>query len=77
MTPKQHFRRLQFKLEIAEFGMGLPSDRERIGECECCGEQKPLNFITTPLGHKTWECKEYTVEWDGDSDGFNEQAGGY
>jgi hypothetical protein len=77
MTPKQHFRRLQFKLEIAEFGMGLPSDRERIGECECCGEQKPLNFITTPLGHKTWECKECTAEWGGDSDGFNEQQGGY
>ena len=77
MTPKQHFRRLQFKLEIAEFGMGLPSDRERIGECECCGEQKPLNFITTPLGHKTWECIECTTEWDGDSDGYNEQQGGY
>ena len=62
MTPKEHFRRLQFKLEIAESGMGLPLGRERIGECECCGEQKPLNFITTPLGHKTWECKECTVE---------------
>jgi hypothetical protein len=53
------------------------ADYERIGECDCCGKQKPLNFITTPLGHKTWECKECTVEWDGDSDGFNEQAGGY
>jgi len=77
MTPKQHFRRLQLRLEIAEFGMGMPLDRERIGECDCCGEQKPLNLITTPLGHKTWECKECTTEWDGDSDGFTEQAGGY
>ena len=32
MTPKQHFRRLQFKLEIAEFGMGMPLDRERVKE---------------------------------------------
>jgi hypothetical protein len=32
MTPKQHFRRLQFKLEIAEFGMGMPFDRERVNE---------------------------------------------
>jgi len=77
MTPKQHFRRLQLRLEIAEFGMGMPLDRERIGECDCCGEQKPLNLISTPFGHKTWECKECTVEWDGDSDGFDEQAGGY
>ena len=66
MTPKQHFRALQIRLEIAEFGMALPLDRERIGECDCCGKQKPLNFITTPLGHKTWECKECTVEWDGE-----------
>jgi len=32
MTPKQHFRALQFKLEIAEFGMGMPLDRERVKE---------------------------------------------
>ena len=32
MTPKQHFRRLQLKLEIAEFGMGMPLDRERVKE---------------------------------------------
>jgi len=77
MTPKQHFRRLQFKLEIAEFAQKAAENTTGFGTCDCCGEQKPLNFITTPLGHKTWECKECTVEWDGDSDGFNEQAGGY
>jgi len=32
MTPKQHFRRLQLRLEIAEFGMGMPLDRERVKE---------------------------------------------
>jgi len=32
MTPKQHFRALQFKLEIAEFGMALPYDAERVKE---------------------------------------------
>ena len=32
MTPKQHFRALQIRLEIAEFGMGMPSDRERVKE---------------------------------------------
>jgi len=25
-------------------------------------------LITTTLGHKTWECKECTTEWDGDSE---------
>ena len=51
MTPKQHFRRLQLRLEIAEFGMGMPLDRERIGECDCCGEQKPLKAISLSLIH--------------------------
>ena len=32
MTPKQHFRALQLRLEIAEFGMGMPLDRERVKE---------------------------------------------
>ena len=32
MTPKQHFRSLQIRLEIAEFGMGMPLDRERVKE---------------------------------------------
>ena len=32
MTPKQHFRRLQFKLEIAQYGMGMPYDAERVKE---------------------------------------------
>ena len=32
MTPKQHFRRLQLRLEIAEYGMGMPLDRERVKE---------------------------------------------
>jgi len=32
MTPKQHFRRLQLRLEIAEFGMGMPYDAERVKE---------------------------------------------
>jgi hypothetical protein len=32
MTPKQHFRALQIRLEIAEFGMGMPLDRERVKE---------------------------------------------
>jgi len=77
MTPKQHFRRLQFKLEIAEFAQKAAEDNTGFGTCDCCGERLPLFLITTPLGHKTWECKECTVEWDGDSDGFNEQAGGY
>ena len=39
MTPKQHFRRLQFKLEIAEFGMGMPLDRERVKELRAQVEQ--------------------------------------
>ena len=32
MTPKQHFRALQIRLEIAEFGMGMPLDHERVKE---------------------------------------------
>ena len=32
MTPKQHFRALQIRLEIAEFGMGMPLDRECVKE---------------------------------------------
>ena len=32
MTPKQHFRALQIRLEIAEFRMALPLDRERVKE---------------------------------------------
>ena len=32
MTPKQHFRALQIRLEIAEFAMGMPLDRERVKE---------------------------------------------
>ena len=32
MTPKQHFRALQIRLEIAEFGMAMPLDRERVKE---------------------------------------------
>ena len=32
MTPKQHFRALQIRLEIAEYGMGMPLDRERVKE---------------------------------------------
>jgi len=72
MTPKQHFRALQIRL-----AWQAHDDNTGFGNCDCCGERLPLFLITTPLGHKTWECKECTVEWDGDSDGFNEQAGGY
>ena len=32
MTPTQHLRALQIRLEIAEFGMGMPLDRERVKE---------------------------------------------
>ena len=32
MTPKQHFRALQIRLEIAEYGMGMPLDRDRVKE---------------------------------------------
>jgi len=39
MTPKQHFRRLQLKLEIAEFGMALPRDEERVRELRAQLEQ--------------------------------------
>jgi len=59
MTPKQHFRRLQFKLEIAEFGMGMPFDRERVNELREQVEQ----------ARKAAELM--------DSDGFDEQQGGY
>jgi hypothetical protein len=59
MTPKQHFRHLQFKLEIAEFGMGMPLDRERVKELRDQVEQARKEAELT------------------DSDGFNEQAGGY
>ena len=59
MTPKQHFRALQIRLEIAEFGMGMPLDRERVKELREQVEQarKEAELL--------------------DSDGFNEQAGGY
>ena len=30
MTPKQHFRALQIRLEIAEYGMALPRDEELV-----------------------------------------------
>ena len=30
MTPKQHFRALQIRLESAEYGMALPRDEERV-----------------------------------------------
>ena len=59
MTPKQHFRALQIRLEIAEFGMGMPLDRERVKELREQVEQAR---------------KEAELM---DSDGFNEQAGGY
>ena len=59
MTPKQHFRALQIRLEIAEFGMGMPLDRERVKELREQVEQ----------ARKDAELM--------DSDGFNEQAGGY
>ena len=59
MTPKQHFRALQIRLEIAEFGMGMPLDRERVKELRDQVEQAR---------------KEAELM---DSDGFNEQAGGY
>ena len=36
MTPKQHFRALQIRLEIAEFGMGMPLDRERVKGSHRC-----------------------------------------
>jgi hypothetical protein len=39
MTPKQHFRSLQIRLEIAEFGMGMPLDRERVKELRAQVEQ--------------------------------------
>ena len=39
MTPKQHFRSLQIRLEIAEFGMGMPLDRERVKELRTQVEQ--------------------------------------
>ena len=39
MTPKQHFRALQIRLEIAEFGMGMPLDRERVKELRAQVEQ--------------------------------------
>ena len=39
MTPKQQFRRLQFQFEIAEFGMGMPLDRERVRELRAALEQ--------------------------------------
>jgi len=59
MTPKQHFRALQIRLEIAEFGMALPLDRERVKELREQVEQ----------ARKDAELM--------DSDGFDEQQGGY
>jgi hypothetical protein len=59
MTPKQHFRRLQLRLEIAEFGMGMPLDRERVKE----------------LREQVEQARKDAERMD--SDGFNEQAGGY
>ena len=59
MTPKQHFRALQLRLEIAEFGMGMPLDRERVKE----------------LREQVEQARKEAEHMD--SDGFNEQAGGY
>jgi len=59
MTPKQHFRALQIRLEIAEFGMGMPLDRERVKE----------------LREQVEQARKDAEHMD--SDGFNEQAGGY
>jgi len=59
MTPKQHFRRLQLRLEIAEFGMGMPLDRERVKE----------------LREQVEQARKDAEHMD--SDGFNEQMGGY
>ena len=59
MTPKQHFRALQIRLEIAEFGMGMPLDRERVKE----------------LREQVEQARKEAEHMD--SDGFNEQAGGY
>jgi hypothetical protein len=39
MTPKQHFRSLQIRLEIAEFGMGMPYDAERVRDLRAAVEQ--------------------------------------
>jgi len=59
MTPKQHFRALQIRLEIAEFGMGMPLDRERVKE----------------LREQVEQARKDAEHMD--SDGFNEQQGGY
>ena len=59
MTPKQHFRRLQLKLEIAEFGMGMPLDREHVKE----------------LREQVEQARKDAEHMD--SDGFDEQQGGY
>jgi len=59
MTPKQHFRALQIRLEIAEFGMGMPLDRERVKE----------------LREQVEQARKDAEHMD--SDGFDEQAGGY
>ena len=51
MTPKQHFRRLQLRLEIAEFGMGMPYDAERVRDLRAAVEQArkdtELNTMTS------------------------------
>ena len=47
MTPKQHFRALQIRLEIAEFGMGMPLDRERVKELREQVEQARMVSIGT------------------------------
>ena len=59
MTPKQHFRALQIRLEIAEFGMGMPYDGERVKE----------------LREQVEQARKDAEHMD--SDGFDEQAGGY
>jgi hypothetical protein len=59
MTPKQHFRRLQLRLEIAEYGMGMPLDRERVKE----------------LREQVEQARKDAEHMD--SDGFDEQMGGY
>ena len=51
MTPKQHFRSLQLRLEIAEFGMGMPYDAERVRDLRAAVEQArkdtELNTMTS------------------------------
>jgi hypothetical protein len=100
MTPKQHFRRLQLRLEIAEFGMGMPLDRERVKELREQVEQArkdatmDLYYEAENINARLNRMNETELASDAahrlmdrlaeirelehmDSDGFNEQAGGY